>query len=809
MGMGMGNSMGNGLGANMGRHNGNMNATNMLAAALSNVPLNAINQAVSGMKHHIGASSRPSFTHNNISNNSNNNSNSNIRRSTGPGGLGKQPLLSLPTSSGGPGASLLGNGPYGGGANPEHSRVRRSSGIQWGLLGHPAPTAVNQSRLPPPSSSSATAYGINNNNNKQNNWPPPPSSLTTFLDRGRPAHRINNNNNNNRGLLSNQQSARVGSRFDSRSSSSHRDRRDNVKSSYINHKPSQGLLSTPSHRIEDGQQEYDPAQPTEEPDPYKNQNDRGILHGEHQSSPSRIAMVTRKRTRSPSPQQSSDLRVTINSQGRSVSQDIQVKRGYSEDDISSRRRNSESSDVSSRHSDGRGDGNHGNRGQRTMMCHACSLDCRNTQGFEQHMRSTRHQQRMQEIMNLHMAKTDQQLQRIREEENLRKVEGTDKEDYCRICDKRFPGSFISHRKSQEHRRKERLTKRGCKLCDTGTFNQYPEYVKHIDCESHKQKKEELRRQEKERGEDKERVEDEDGDFPESLDDLVTVDATGIYNEDDEVMSDAEDEAHKSRSRSTVEKSDADIVNNVQIMKSEETTSDTDDQPTEGILSTANETDLCEVDDLKFDPTSPIGQEYVATVTGFFCKLCAKFYQSEFAARVNHCQTKQHFDKYQSAMQQKVKTPSLRGSSTSPPPAKLSKLHRQSGNFLQQHYLATDDAVSLATDDAVSQEAAPLENGVPSPIRNNILNNNSEKDVINGDQQEEEVDQENSASWENGGDDVAMVTEEAAVKEEDENCESVDIDVTPAASPVKSLTKVKATRGGATPRRNKTRRGLCK
>ena len=34
-------------------------------------------------------------------------------------------------------------------------------------------------------------------------------------------------------------------------------------------------------------------------------------------------------------------------------------------------------------------------------------------------------------------------------------------------------------------RKERLTKRGCKLCNTGAFAQYPEYVKHIDSEAHK------------------------------------------------------------------------------------------------------------------------------------------------------------------------------------------------------------------------------------------------------------------------------------------------------------------------------------
>ncbi|PIK34911.1 putative proteoglycan 4 [Apostichopus japonicus] len=39
---------------------------------------------------------------------------------------------------------------------------------------------------------------------------------------------------------------------------------------------------------------------------------------------------------------------------------------------------------------------------------------------------------------------------------------------------------------------------------------------------------------------------------------------------------------------------------------------------------------------------PYSQEYVIPVTGFFCKLCRKFYNSENSARVIHCKSQAHF-----------------------------------------------------------------------------------------------------------------------------------------------------------------------
>jgi len=40
-----------------------------------------------------------------------------------------------------------------------------------------------------------------------------------------------------------------------------------------------------------------------------------------------------------------------------------------------------------------------------------------------------------------------------------------------------------------------------------------------------------------------------------------------------------------------------------------------------------------------------GVEHVISVTGYFCKLCHKFYNNETMARITHCKSQSHFNKY--------------------------------------------------------------------------------------------------------------------------------------------------------------------
>lgn len=47
----------------------------------------------------------------------------------------------------------------------------------------------------------------------------------------------------------------------------------------------------------------------------------------------------------------------------------------------------------------------------------------------------------------------------------------------------------------------------------------------------------------------------------------------------------------------------------------------------------------------YDAEVPLGQKYVIAVSGFFCKICHKFYNSESSAKVTHCKSKTHYEKF--------------------------------------------------------------------------------------------------------------------------------------------------------------------
>ncbi|GFR78411.1 Cdkn1a interacting zinc finger protein 1a [Elysia marginata] len=56
---------------------------------------------------------------------------------------------------------------------------------------------------------------------------------------------------------------------------------------------------------------------------------------------------------------------------------------------------------------------------------------------------------------------------------------------------------------------------------------------------------------------------------------------------------------------------------------------------------------------EFNSEVPVGQNFIIPVTGFFCKLCNKFYNNEKSAKVTHCQTEAHYEKFKLAMEAKI------------------------------------------------------------------------------------------------------------------------------------------------------------
>ncbi|KAM3622833.1 uncharacterized protein V6R79_003722 [Siganus canaliculatus] len=52
----------------------------------------------------------------------------------------------------------------------------------------------------------------------------------------------------------------------------------------------------------------------------------------------------------------------------------------------------------------------------------------------------------------------------------------------------------------------------------------------------------------------------------------------------------------------------------------------------------------------FDPSNPVGMEFLVPKTGFFCKVCNRFFSGNKEAEINHCKTLKHYENLQKYMQ---------------------------------------------------------------------------------------------------------------------------------------------------------------
>ncbi|XP_078082359.1 cdkn1a interacting zinc finger protein 1a isoform X4 [Mustelus asterias] len=196
----------------------------------------------------------------------------------------------------------------------------------------------------------------------------------------------------------------------------------------------------------------------------------------------------------------------------------------------------------------------------------------NTENFQKHMNGTRHHQRLMEIQQMSNACLATLIPKSGAVGRGR--DGDKKRPrWCSTCQAHFRGNVIEHRRTQRHKVK-------------------------------------LQRS----SQDKDQAGQDD---PE---DLITVDAVGCFDEDDEEGMTEEDDDSIS-----------------------DCLSDKDSQ--QALLS--------EFEQEPYDAEAVYGQEFVVPVTGFLCKLCHKFYHSESTARFTHCKSLMHFQNLQSYKAQRA------------------------------------------------------------------------------------------------------------------------------------------------------------
>ncbi|XP_078082357.1 cdkn1a interacting zinc finger protein 1a isoform X2 [Mustelus asterias] len=207
-----------------------------------------------------------------------------------------------------------------------------------------------------------------------------------------------------------------------------------------------------------------------------------------------------------------------------------------------------------------------------FICYICNANCYNQKNFQKHMNGTRHHQRLMEIQQMSNACLATLIPKSGAVGRGR--DGDKKRPrWCSTCQAHFRGNVIEHRRTQRHKVK-------------------------------------LQRS----SQDKDQAGQDD---PE---DLITVDAVGCFDEDDEEGMTEEDDDSIS-----------------------DCLSDKDSQ--QALLS--------EFEQEPYDAEAVYGQEFVVPVTGFLCKLCHKFYHSESTARFTHCKSLMHFQNLQSYKAQRA------------------------------------------------------------------------------------------------------------------------------------------------------------
>lgn len=243
-----------------------------------------------------------------------------------------------------------------------------------------------------------------------------------------------------------------------------------------------------------------------------------------------------------------------------------------------------------------------------FFCYICKANYHTPEQFQSHMATAQHLQRLQEIQ--HISNTCLVTFIPIAKENQFPVPGRDgrvnpqQQRWCNACQVHFSGDLILHRRTPEHKLAKHSLRPFCTVCSRH-FKTPRKFVEHMKSPEHKQKAREERISEKEPG------------GPEDAEELITVDAVGCFEDDD----DEED--------GTGEEENAEV-----LFEGEDCTTRKDGAKEKSFQDCEDSEEYC--------PDLVYGPDFVVPVAGYLCRLCHKFYPSDSAARIAHCKSLMHF-----------------------------------------------------------------------------------------------------------------------------------------------------------------------
>jgi hypothetical protein len=322
-------------------------------------------------------------------------------------------------------------------------------------------------------------------------------------------------------------------------------------------------------------------------------------------------------------------------------------------------------------------------------CQVCKMSFGSFQEFDNHMGSNEHFMNMKVLSAVYQDKNQQLLHSVRRPDNTRHLDNMRKEDdsrsnrpdRCAICGHSLVNvSRELHMKSEEHKHKVYLVNKGCVLCDVHDFTNYQDYVRHIDGKQHKERKQQLRERNvddrkpqvnklsKDALGSKVKVSSRSADVVKAKN--ITVAKAGDKSEANLVNTQSDvGSGSRVSQKSKVNKTELKFTVNVKEEAISQSPVKVCEQPTtedsliqvstkseqstvEAVVENSTKPVNKSAEELVYDADAAVGVEEIIKVTGFFCKLCHKFYNNETMARVTHCKSLVHFEKYRESMKHK-------------------------------------------------------------------------------------------------------------------------------------------------------------
>ncbi|XP_035231101.1 zinc finger protein on ecdysone puffs-like [Stegodyphus dumicola] len=285
-----------------------------------------------------------------------------------------------------------------------------------------------------------------------------------------------------------------------------------------------------------------------------------------------------------------------------------------------------------------------------LICYVCKVKCSTRERLTKHQNSKSHTSKIEELLAIRREKkkdTTDDDKKDKDSTDDRKKSSRKPGNWCTVCECAFSGNFLAHRRTKEHRKKRDKKYPKCRPCRLG-FSSSEEYRDHYKSEEHKQRSAEfhyLKNLASGSDEDEAAIEPVkiiEEEKPETVEKMEE-DTAEIKEEKADGEAAAEDK-EKDKTEDATQGDDA---------KEKE---DAKEESKEKEKKEEKEKDKEEKKEpKKSKPKEPksVGQSFVISVQGYYCKLCHKFFKDVTVAKSKHCRSIMHSEAFKKAMAEAI------------------------------------------------------------------------------------------------------------------------------------------------------------